>query len=225
MKIALCAIGKPNTESMDEWIRHHLELGIDHIYVYNDGTATNILDNVNEDRLGHVSLETVLKELTYESSYKVAAYADCFRRHKEEYDWIAYFDIDQYLSIPNLSTLKDILSDPRFQDFEVVRLNTTLFSDRKSLAMDFNMPFQEEDKENDRPYVAKSIVNCKAFGFYFTENTIQRNGAPITQCLPNLKELPPSDTTVDSEDLSVMYLTSNMIEMQWIQWKRDRGFW
>lgn len=93
-RIALCAIGKPDAESMDEWIRHHIELGIDHIYIYDDGTATNILDIVAEERLQYVSVDAVEKELDHESSYKVVAYADCFRKHKDDYDWIAYFDID-----------------------------------------------------------------------------------------------------------------------------------
>jgi hypothetical protein len=38
VSIAICCVGKPGSDNMTDWINHHLELGFDHIFIYNSGT-------------------------------------------------------------------------------------------------------------------------------------------------------------------------------------------
>ena len=221
MKLALCCIGKAKVFALDEWVKHHTEAGFDHIYIYEGGTAPNILDEIDESRRDKV---TVVSLPYVDTEYDTMAYADCFRNHRSEYNWIAFFDADQYIVLPEKSSVKEILSDERFLDYEAVRINVEDFSDGRSLAMDMNLPVPDENGESG-VHVARTIVNCQTTGVYFTPFTIQRNGTPVTQCLPNLQKLEPSDAEVPCVDFSTMYLTPNTMETMWIKWKKERGFW
>ena len=245
LKVALCCIGKTNAESVDEWAKHHFNLGVDRIFIYDDGTSSRILENVDEERLPLINLI----EFGYCSEYKTKAYANFYRLNKQaekgkatnlpawwlcengvpiHYDWIAFVDVGEYIIVQpiegddgSIPPIKRVLSRDGFQNFEVVRLNKVLFSDQAALQADLNIEFPSNNEEN-AVKIAKSIVNCKTFGFYFTEHTIQRNGTPITQCLPNLKALPPSDAIVDGMDIGTMYLTSNQLEALWVDWRAKK---
>ena len=38
-RLALCCIAKSGSENMADWINHHLNIGFDRVYIYNDGTV------------------------------------------------------------------------------------------------------------------------------------------------------------------------------------------
>ena len=96
MKIALVAIGRRENQYAREWVSHHLALGFDHIYIY---------DN-NHD--GEERFETVLGDFVAENHVTIIdyrnrekaqrpAYNDAYQRLSAEYDWIAFFDFDEFL--------------------------------------------------------------------------------------------------------------------------------
>lgn len=37
-RVAMCSIAKGGSQTIQDWISHHLEIGFDRIYIYNDGT-------------------------------------------------------------------------------------------------------------------------------------------------------------------------------------------
>ena len=40
--------------------------------------------------------------------YKTTAYADCYRKHKGEYDWIAFLDADDYIVLVKDASITDL---------------------------------------------------------------------------------------------------------------------
>ncbi len=108
MKIALVAIGRQENRYAVEWVEHHLKVGFHHIF---------IADN-NHD--GEEHFEDVLQEyidngivtiLDYRNQVAVQnrAYNDIYRKYQDEYDWLAFFDFDEFLDVRKC-TLQDLLT-------------------------------------------------------------------------------------------------------------------
>ena len=96
MKTALVAIGRRENQYAREWINHHLALGFDHIYIY---------DNNHEDEehfegvLGDFVAEGLVTVIDYRDKERAqrSAYNDAYQRLSKEYDWLAFFDFDEFL--------------------------------------------------------------------------------------------------------------------------------
>jgi hypothetical protein len=107
-KVALCAIGRLENRYAKEFVTHHLKLGFDKIYIY---------DN-NHD--GEERFEEVLKGYIQKKKVEIIdwrgrehdqcfAYRDCYTRHGNDYQWIAFFDFDEHLKLATAKSVKDVL--------------------------------------------------------------------------------------------------------------------
>ena len=70
-EIALCAIGKFEEDYLQEWIEHHLKIGFDKIYFYdnnpkNNDLQKNICDKyLNDDKLSNIPIWEFLEIITF----------------------------------------------------------------------------------------------------------------------------------------------------------------
>ena len=48
MKTAICAIAKHENVYINDWVNYHLNLGFDHIYIYDDNSSSGIRETLNE---------------------------------------------------------------------------------------------------------------------------------------------------------------------------------
>ena len=98
MKTALIAIGRRENQYAREWVKHHLALGFDHIYIYDnnhDGEEMFIdvlMDYVEQGRV------TIIDYRNQEKAQR-PAYNDAYRRVSSHYDWLAFFDFDEFLCL------------------------------------------------------------------------------------------------------------------------------
>lgn len=228
-KIALCAIGEKDADTIGEWVDYHMGIGIDKIILYNNGQAGGMKYKIDESLMqGETEddFKVQIVDFPQRSEYKRLAYGDCFNKFRDKFDWIVFLDIDKFIALPKDESIKDIFNDmgEKYKDYEQIRLNSIMFSDYRSLAMDSGLPVPSGDNSIPKPYMAKTIVNCTATGVKFSDFSLQRNGTPPTQCLPNLEELEPSDAEVSKLDISIMYATSSYMEIMWLDWKREKGY-
>lgn len=111
-KIALVAIGRRENLYAVEFVEHYKKLGFDNIF---------ILDN-NHD--GEEHFEEVLQPYVDEGFVKIIdyrnqtncqmrAYTEVYAQLKDMYDWIAFYDFDEFLLVNGMN-VKDWLS--RFPD-------------------------------------------------------------------------------------------------------------
>lgn len=82
------------SENFEDWINHHLGIGFDHIYLYNYSTINGFKSLLAEypDRFHADKVTVVDFPYGYRKNYVTASYADCYRRHRQDYDWIAFID-------------------------------------------------------------------------------------------------------------------------------------
>lgn len=120
--LSIVAIFKDEAPYFKEWIEYHQLVGVQHFYLYNNGSS----DNFNESLEPYVAngLVTLVdwpdqdREGWDDKQYKwvyctqVTAYEDCIKGiGKEETTWLAMIDIDEFLVPTEKATMIEVLQD------------------------------------------------------------------------------------------------------------------
>lgn len=135
MKIALVAIAKDEGKAILEWVAYYLGLGFDDIYLYDnessDGTV-GILRSIK----GVAPVHRIFWESVNGRSPQVSAYNSFLENYGEIYDWVAFFDLDEFLVINDGRDIKSILSSYD-QDTSAVGVNWLTFGSSGQKARDY----------------------------------------------------------------------------------------
>lgn len=114
-KVLLCCIGKMENNYIREYVEHYKSIGFDNICLYdnNDPDGEHF-----EDVIGDYidSGFVILKDVRGQKLKQIPSYTECYNEYKDEYDWIAFFDIDEFLHIDNNKSIKEFLSDDKYNN-------------------------------------------------------------------------------------------------------------
>lgn len=109
-QLAVCAIFKDEAKNLGEWIAFHQSVGVDHFYLYDNGSTDNCTEVLADD------IRSGLVTYTNWPDYpgQVSAYQDCVKRFSGQARWIAFIDVDEFLFSPQQKDLSRVLD--RFRD-------------------------------------------------------------------------------------------------------------
>lgn len=100
LKICLCAIGKNENLYIKEFVEHYKKIGYNRIFLYDNN---DIDDERFEDKIKTEIDKGFVKIINYRG-YKgklknpqLEAYKDCYERNNKYFNWLSFFDIDEYL--------------------------------------------------------------------------------------------------------------------------------
>lgn len=103
-----------------EWICHHIGLGVEHFYVYDnassDDTRARLAPLIRAGRVTYVYWPTV--------PITPSAENDFFRRFARESRWVAFIDSDEFIEVRSTRPLTEILAS---HDAPALALNWRLF--------------------------------------------------------------------------------------------------
>jgi glycosyltransferase involved in cell wall biosynthesis len=123
MKTAICLIAKNEAETLCEWVVYHHLLGFDAFVVLDnastDGTAAVIARLSARFHIVHVPWPST------KPTYQLDAYEHALRLVRDEYDWVAFLDADEYLVLLDDPDVKTFLS--RFGDRNAVAFNWAIY--------------------------------------------------------------------------------------------------
>lgn len=104
-KVSICGIFKNEGRFLDEWIRYHLVVGIDHFYLYNNNSDDNYLEILQP----YIEKGIVdLIEWPYNHS-QMQAYEDCYKKHKDHTNWLTFIDVDEFVCPISTDSIKSWL--------------------------------------------------------------------------------------------------------------------
>ena len=98
MKIALVACGRRENIYAREWVEHHLMVGFHHIFIAdNNHDGEEHFEDVLSDYIakGKVTIIDYRNQIAIQRQ----AYADIYAKYQADYDWMAFFDFDEFLDI------------------------------------------------------------------------------------------------------------------------------
>lgn len=128
MKTLLCCIGKKENKYIREFVEWYKGLGFTNICLYDN----NDLDGERfEEVIGDYidSGFVMLQDFRGKTQAQIPAYQDCYNRFNHEYDWIAFFDIDEFLEFDNDKNIDDFVSEDIFKDAEFIKVCWKNFCD------------------------------------------------------------------------------------------------
>lgn len=133
MKVALCAIVKCENNYLIEWINYHLNLSIDHIFIYdnNDLDGEKVSDIIDDKNITIIDY----RGKKYVQNW---AYTNCYKTYYKEYDWFIFIDLDEFVVLENECNIKNFLEYKYFSDIDIIRLNWKHFSDNNFLGVHDN---------------------------------------------------------------------------------------
>ena len=120
----MCAIGRLENRYAVEWVEHYNALGVDKIFIYDNNRVGD--GELFADVL-QPYIETGFIEIIYFDGLQKDAYEKCYRDHSDEYDWIGFFDFDEFVEIQDGRDVKDFLTGFEFAD--VVAMNWRTMTD------------------------------------------------------------------------------------------------
>lgn len=128
MKTLLCCIGRRENDYIREFVEYNKVLGFTNICLYdNNYDGEEDFHNVIGDYIsdGYV----ILKDYRNRKVCQLDAYNECYKTYGNEYDWIAFFDIDEFMFINCNKTLGEYLARPEFNEYDMIHINWLLFGD------------------------------------------------------------------------------------------------
>ena len=120
-ELAACTMFRNEAAYLDEWITFHRGVGVQHFYLYNNGSTDNFREVLEPwIRRGVVTLRDWHKE-----GGQVGAFNDCIRRFRMQSRWIAFLDADEFLFSPENRDLREVL--PRYEGHPAIFVYWVLF--------------------------------------------------------------------------------------------------
>lgn len=178
-KVCILTVVKNEHQYLDEWIKYHLNIGIDHIFILEDVDS----DSHKEicDKYGDkVSLDSVLtvlndaerkeaKEVKELNKYSVQhmyfrnGLKYLQKTYSDVYDWCFIIDNDEFITLDNC-TLEDVLN--QFNDYEAFVMSWKCYGANGHINKPLNKGVVEaftKEAEGEIPNQVKTCYKLKTF--------------------------------------------------------------
>ena len=152
--VAVCAIGRMENRYAVEWVEHYLCIGVKKIFIYDNNHPEDgeYFAGVLQPYVDRGQVEIIPWD-----GLQKPAYEDCYNRHNGEYQWIGFFDFDEFLEVPSVG-VENLLAPLRNAD--VVVINWRTMTDNGLTQYD-DRPVQERFTEaRETEFATNHHVKC-----------------------------------------------------------------
>ena len=175
LKILICTIAKQENKYINEFIEHYRNLKINKIIIYDN-------NNINGE-----NFEDILKKDIKSKFIKIInirglqqpqfmALNKCYKKFNKYYDWIAFFDIDEFLYVNNFTNLKKFLSLPKFSKCQSIIINWKYYGDNNKL---YYEPKPLKERFIKKYDIEKIKINEINIYYYSAAKSIIRGGLKL----------------------------------------------
>ena len=145
-EVVIQAIARQEEKYLKEWIEHHINLGIEHIFLY-DNNDEDGLDDFLKNTLNeyYYSKIDVIPFHDYHDMQQYDALYDAVNKHKYEAKWFLSIDIDEFLYLEvDIKTFLQMFSDASqiYLSWESFNADGQLYYEDKPVMERFKQTFQ-----------------------------------------------------------------------------------
>lgn len=171
LKVALCAIAKNENLYIREWVEWYKNLGISKIFLYDNNEIDGerfeevIDDYIKSKFVEVIDRRGITKTVSTDKDGQTLqglSFSDCYYKNYKKYDYICFFDIDEYLEIYHTyENLYQFLHD--FDKFDGIRVQWKMYGDNEQLYYENKPLYKRFKKESNASYDkhVKQIINCR----------------------------------------------------------------
>ena len=148
MKVVVCAIARNEDKYIKDFCLYHFNLGFDEIHIYDNVTEIPIVDN----RI----IVHPFRDINCVSPQQIA-YNEMIRQDKYEYDWCAFIDIDEFITLNNYNNIHDFInSQPN--DIDSISMKEIVYGDSgKIIPDDITIPVYDRLTELSKKPIGKYL--------------------------------------------------------------------
>ena len=137
IKLGICTLGKNENKYIKEFITHYKKLGVDKIFLHDNNDIGSINESF-EDAIPEYIKDNFVEIINYRGKrapqFKI--YTECYRKNNKFYDWLIFFDIDEFIHLQDYSNIKDFLSEKQFSKCKLIYFNCLRHTDNDLLYYD-----------------------------------------------------------------------------------------
>ena len=122
MKIGLVCGTKGAGHLLREWAEYYIELGIDKLILFDNNTPNRVFEDLK-------GLEDYLIVLDGKDGEQLSQYNYAYNKFGNDFDWLLFFDDDEWLFLNEDADLRSYLSRDCFKDTDCIHVNWKLYGD------------------------------------------------------------------------------------------------
>ena len=160
IKICICTIGKKENRYVKEFVQFYEKMGVDKIFLYDNNEE-------NDEKFEDVINDYINKGFVEISNWRgknnqtINMMNDCYQKNNQKYDWLIFYDIDEYIHLKNYTNIKDFLNEVKFDKCNNIYLNWVFHTDNYLFHYD-NRTLQERfPKAESKP----EKINNNSFNY------------------------------------------------------------
>ena len=192
MKIALCCIGRLENRYAVEFVEHYKRLGVDKIFIGDNNRKDeehfeDVLKSYIDENF--VNIIDVRNKPAYQSLF----YMKCYQKYHNDFDYMMFFDFDEFLILNKDNNIKDYLTR-NICNYDVILVHWVIFTDNDLVYDDgrgclerFTVP------SFSNCITVKSIIKCKSDIITFGKFSHAPIDKQLKFCDNNFKELYQND--------------------------------
>lgn len=141
--VIICAIAKNEHLYINDWVKYHIKLGFDHIFVFdNDDLGSDFIgkyvDESFRDKVSFIDVRGIKKQRFQEECYD-----KFYHENLDYFSWCAFIDIDEYIVLKDWNNIKEMVFDKRFDSYKSIKLHWHLYGDDECIKRDLSIPVYE----------------------------------------------------------------------------------
>lgn len=166
MRVLLCGMCKLENNYLDEWINHHLNLGVSKIVIIdNNDTYGEFAENIYDVKSVRNNIDNKIIEIYPLNNGKYLQqiyYQKVYEKYKNDFDWFLFLDIDEFLILNNHKTLEDFINQEKFKNYNAIRINWKCYGDNDLVEVinnNYNLKerFTKEIKDSNQNFLVKTL--------------------------------------------------------------------
>ena len=132
IKVCLCTIGKKENLYAKEFIQHYKNYGIDKIFLYDNN---DINGEIFDDVISEYIKSNFVEIINYRGRNKIQLIAmnDCYEKNNKDYNWLLFYDMDEFIFLKNIKSIKNFLNKRRLYNCQIIQLNWIQHTDNNYL--------------------------------------------------------------------------------------------
>ena len=131
-KICVCTLGKEENLYIREYVEHYKKYGVDIIFLYDN----NDIDGERFETVIGDYIESGFVKILNWRGEKRAIFKimnNCYKNNYELYDWLIFYELDEFIHLSNYSNIKLFLNEKKFNKCNLIYLNLICHTDNNLL--------------------------------------------------------------------------------------------
>ena len=155
--VGMCSLCKNENLYSKEFVTYYQKLGIKKIIIYdNNDIDGEKPEDVLQDFIKSNFIEII--DIRGFKSAQIPANNHCYKKYRNQFDYIAFFDFDEFLVIQNNKSINEYLYDSKFDKCESILLNWEMYGDSDLVKYDNRTMIERFTKPVEKWSRGKSIA-------------------------------------------------------------------